>query len=212
MPHITEKETGMFSRRATLAGWLWMVGFILVGCMAHQRGPSDFVDDNLIAMKIRSTFVESEDVKAGNINVTVYKGKVLLTGTGASDEEIQEAVRLAKETPGVTRVASELKVQYASTADIAHDSLISNKVKMRLLADERVSGMNIHVETTKGVVYLTGTASTVRERDRAVNIARHVAGVEEVVSYIEVAYPRSESRVREPAPARKGQFAMARKR
>ncbi|MBF0215217.1 MAG: BON domain-containing protein, partial [Magnetococcales bacterium] len=121
-----------------------------------------------------------------NINVSVYQGAVLLTGTASSQAEIDSAIAIAKNTRGVVKVHSELKVQHATFGELTKDAWFTNEVKIRLLADEQVRGLDIHVETTKGVVYLTGTAQSTAERNRAVEIARQVSGVREVVSYIEV--------------------------
>ncbi|MBF0154167.1 MAG: BON domain-containing protein [Magnetococcales bacterium] len=153
---------------------------------SKKRNASDVLEDNWVAMKIRSAYVRSDLVHVGNIDVSVYLGQVLLTGTAASEKEIAEAIRIAKNTMGVWEVISELKVEYASASDVAQDAWITNKVKVALLADQIVHGMNIHVQTTKKVVYLTGVATTIMERDRAVNVTKSVSGVEKVVSYVEI--------------------------
>lgn len=173
--------------------------------LGERRGADDVVEDGWLAWKIRTAYVKSEKVKVGNVNVAVYRGRVLLTGTAASQSEVNEAVRLAKEERGVVEVASELKVQYVGPIDLANDALITTKVKTRLLSDQRVRGLDIHVETTKGVVYLTGEAASVAERDQAVHLTRTVSDVREVVSYIMVntgAYPLTPG---ERGPGREGQ-------
>ncbi|MEO5371445.1 MAG: BON domain-containing protein [Magnetococcus sp. DMHC-1] len=185
---------------------LWL-GVILEGCvpvamlggaaastsmLGERRGTSDYFEDNWVAIKIRNAYLQSDKVSAGNVNVSVYRGKVLLTGVAASEEEIAEAIRMAKETRGVAKVISELKVQFLSASEVAMDILISNKVKVKLLADRDVRGLDFHVETTKGIVYIMGLARTIGERDAAVKIASEVAGVNQVVSYVDIdakAYP-----------------------
>ncbi|MBF0123955.1 MAG: BON domain-containing protein [Magnetococcales bacterium] len=169
-------------------------GATAVAAVGERRGPQEFVEDNWVAVKIRSLYLQSDSVSPGNINVSVYRGRVLLTGTASSEIEIAEAIRIAKEVRGAWSVHSELKVQYATVAEITEDSVISNKVKLALLAEQEVRGLDIHVETTKGVVYLLGSARSVEERDRAIRAARQVSNVREVVSYIDIdkqAYPVS---------------------
>lgn len=161
-------------------------GATAVGAVAERRGFDSYLEDGWVANKIRANYIDSDKVKLANINVSVYNGTVLLTGAAATEAEIEEAIRIAKQTRGVVKVASELKVQHATYGEVSHDVLISNMVKVRLLASEEVRGIDMHVETTKGIVYLTGIAATVGERDKAVDIARNVDGVKEVVSYIEV--------------------------
>lgn len=60
------------------------------------------------------------------------------------------------------------------------DSLITTKAKTALLADTTVKGSEIHVETDKGVVSLSGAVETEMQRDRAVSIVRGIEGVKGV--------------------------------
>ncbi|MBF0437859.1 MAG: BON domain-containing protein [Magnetococcales bacterium] len=191
-------------------------GSISSGFLGERRSPDAAIEDNLLAMKLRSYYMRSDKVSLANINVSVYQGEVLLTGTAASQEEIDTALDIAKNTRGVGKVHSELKVQHATLGDHTKDAWYTNEVKVRLLADEYVRGLDIRVETTKGIVYLTGTAQSVAERTRAIEIARQVSGVKEVVSYINVdgksqpLSPKAESKPEKSptvAPVRMGDSA-----
>jgi osmotically-inducible protein OsmY len=73
-----------------------------------------------------------------------------------------------------------------STGEYIDDAAITTKVKSALIADKEVSAFPVSVETTKGVVHLTGTADTRAEADKAGTIARGVAGVKAVVNKIQV--------------------------
>jgi osmotically-inducible protein OsmY len=57
------------------------------------------------------------------------------------------------------------------------DSWITTKVRSEMTASKEVSARNISVNTTKGVVRLTGTAATPYESYKAAEIAHSVAGV-----------------------------------
>jgi len=67
-----------------------------------------------------------------------------------------------------------------STEEAVDDSLLANKVKMALYADKQVSGKQITVEASQGVVQLSGVAASTTEAQRAVQIAQGVKGVKEV--------------------------------
>ena len=73
-----------------------------------------------------------------------------------------------------------------STGEVIDDSVITTKVKSALLADKRVSGMDVSVETFKGRVLLSGYVKSPDERQTAERIARNVAGVKEVNNRIAV--------------------------
>jgi len=70
--------------------------------------------------------------------------------------------------------------EQASTGEYIDDSAITAKVKTALLGDPEVSGLAINVDTFKGTVQLSGFANSSHERQQAEEVARSVAGVEEV--------------------------------
>jgi len=67
-----------------------------------------------------------------------------------------------------------------STGKYLDDSAITAKVKSAFVADKQVSALDIQVSTFKGVVQLSGFASSQQEIDRAVELARKVPGVKTV--------------------------------
>jgi hyperosmotically inducible protein len=72
----------------------------------------------------------------------------------------------------------------ASTVDKAEeavsDTWITGKVKSAFLADDAISGMDIKVETNKGVVSLSGVVPTKAEHDLAIKNAEEIKGVRSV--------------------------------
>src|SRR5690242_7596384 len=60
------------------------------------------------------------------------------------------------------------------------DSEITTKVKSKLAGDSRTSAIKISVETTNGVVALTGTVPTQAEKSAAEDIAKSTDGVKSV--------------------------------
>ena len=72
------------------------------------------------------------------------------------------------------------------TGAYVDDSWITTKVKSDLIADKDISSTHISVNTTKGVVSLTGTAATRKESDKAAQIARAVSGVTAVENDIRI--------------------------
>lgn len=76
--------------------------------------------------------------------------------------------------------------QGQKTGAYVDDSWITTKVKSDMVADKSVSARNIAVNTSKGVVTLTGTAASTQESHKAAQIAREVAGVKAVENDIRV--------------------------
>jgi hyperosmotically inducible protein len=67
-----------------------------------------------------------------------------------------------------------------STGDYIDDSVITTKVKSSFVADSTVSALDISVDTSQGIVNLTGIVNTEQERQRAIQIAQETNGVKQV--------------------------------
>lgn len=80
--------------------------------------------------------------------------------------------------------AQTTTTQKVTTA--ASDTEITTAVKTKLLADKKVSGLDIHVETNDAVVTLSGEVKTAAERSHAVTVARHTHGVKSVLDKLTI--------------------------
>jgi hyperosmotically inducible periplasmic protein len=69
------------------------------------------------------------------------------------------------------------------------DTRITTSVQARFYSDEAVRGRHIQVHTEDGVVMLRGSVDTEQARQRAVELARDVAGVERVEDNLHVGAP-----------------------
>lgn len=67
-----------------------------------------------------------------------------------------------------------------STGEFLDSSLITTKIKARLIDDALTSGFSIKVNTYKGLVQLSGFVNTDKEKTRAMELALAVEGVREV--------------------------------
>jgi osmotically-inducible protein OsmY len=67
-----------------------------------------------------------------------------------------------------------------STGQVIDDATITTKVKASFVADPQVSALAISVETTNGVVTLSGVVDNEAERQRAIQLAQGMEGVKRV--------------------------------
>jgi len=67
------------------------------------------------------------------------------------------------------------------------DTAITAKIKTAILAEPGLKVMQIDVETTNGVVMLTGTVDSRSDRDKAGSIAANTDGVKDVDNQLTVA-------------------------
>lgn len=68
----------------------------------------------------------------------------------------------------------------AEVKQYAGDAALTTKVKSAFLAEPDLKSLAISVETTNGVVVLSGAVISTAQIEQAVDIARHVKGVKEV--------------------------------
>ena len=113
---------------------------------------------------------------------------VLLTGEAYNENIRQHITAAVEQIPGVRQVRNQLVIGRRSTfIERAYDSKQTAKVKSALL-DVKIAGFDptrVKVVTEHGYTYLLGIVSE-EEAMAAVDIARRVSGVKEIVSMFEI--------------------------
>ena len=71
-------------------------------------------------------------------------------------------------------------------ADATADARVTGAIKAKLLTDRELSALSISVNTTEGVVTLSGTVSSRENISKAMLLAMETDGVREVVSTLQV--------------------------
>ena len=152
-----------------------------------------------ITTKIQAQYFVDPDIKPWAVDVTTGSGGVVtLEGMVDSAEDKSKAVRIARETEGVTRVEDRLRVGAAGrrtdaganaptvTAPAQPDAWVTAKIQAKYFVDDEVKARNIDVTTQNGVVTLHGSVGSEAERRQAVAIARNTDGVREVTDQLRV--------------------------
>ena len=143
----------------------------------------NFMDDSTITAKVKAALVDHESIKSTDISVKTEKKVVTLSGFVESQAQAEEAVKVAKGVEGVTSVSDKLHVRDSKETSVkgyAGDTAITSEVKAKLLADDIVPSRKVKVETTDGVVQLSGTVDSQAQSDRAESIAKAIDGVKSV--------------------------------
>ena len=142
----------------------------------------NFMDDSAITAKVKAALVDHDNIKSTDISVKTDQKVVTLSGFVESQAQAEEAVKVAKGVEGVTSVSDKLHVRDAKEGSVkgyAGDTATS-EIKAKLLADDIVPSRHVKVETTDGVVQLSGTVDSQAQSDRAESIAKAVDGVKSV--------------------------------
>jgi len=79
----------------------------------------------------------------------------------------------------------------STTGEYVDDATITARVKTKFAEDKTVAATRISVETLKGVVQLSGFATSEAERQRAAQLAATVPGVKGVQNAVKVSPPQS---------------------
>lgn len=152
---------------------------------AESDGVGAAIADTAITAKIKTQLLGEESLKDTTIHVTTTNGVVTLEGAVANANDKALAATITKSVKGVKTVDNNLRTPGTTeasmkTKEASSDTWITTKVKSQLLADSVSKGTEIKVETTKGVVSLTGILPTKDAVKHAKDIAAKVEGVKSV--------------------------------
>jgi osmotically-inducible protein OsmY len=152
----------------------------------QERGVGGTANDFSIKTNIQSALAKSNPEMAAHVDVTVYEGRALLTGTAPDPQMKAAASDAARGVPGVRAVYDEVQVAPSESAwNSTKDAWITSEVRSKLVFSN-VRSVNYNVQTVDRSVYLIGSARSQAELDHATDLARNVPNVKRVVSYVEV--------------------------
>ncbi|MGB5199861.1 MAG: BON domain-containing protein [Sedimenticolaceae bacterium] len=86
---------------------------LFVGCAgtATQESTGDYIDDTVLTTKVKAAVFNEPSLKSAEINVETFKGVVQLSGFVSSQADINKAVEIAREVPGVKSVTNDMRVK-----------------------------------------------------------------------------------------------------
>ena len=153
----------------------------------QERGAGGSVDDFKIKTNIQNAWLNTNPLMQRDLSVTVYEGRILLTGAAPDPQFKAQAKEVASRVPGVRAVYDEIEVTPPeSTWESAKDTWITSRVRTELAFNPDVRSVNYAIETANKSVYLIGSARSQAELDIATTVARTTPDVKRVVSYVEI--------------------------
>jgi osmotically-inducible protein OsmY len=86
---------------------------LLVGCSgsATKSSTGDYIDDTVLTTKVKAAVFNESSLKSSEINVETFKGVVQLSGFVNSQADIDKAVEVARQVPGVKSVKNDMRVK-----------------------------------------------------------------------------------------------------
>jgi hyperosmotically inducible protein len=167
-------------KRLVINSFLCAALVAAAGCSSSMVPETTKDMDSAISAKIDESLEASTTVKARQVNIETSEGVVYLTGVVDSDDARREAGRLAWRTSGVDGVVNDLTVGERTAGDWLDDTLISSRLKAKLIADTDVRASDVDVSSSQGVVTLIGRVRTNAMKQDAERIARGITGVTDV--------------------------------
>ncbi len=161
--------------------------FLSLGSLASNANADSATTDAWITTKVKLALMTTEDVSAMKVNVDTVDGKVTLHGTVGTAAEKANAETVARGVQGARDVRNLLQVVTASAQPEVKvtDADLKGRVSAALAKDGALKSSEIAVASVnKGLVLLSGTARTLSDTLRAVEIASRVDGVRSVASEI----------------------------
>lgn len=152
--------------------------------MTDRRTLGAQTEDKGIALKAQS-IVQEIVGNTGNVTVTSFNRKVLLTGEVAGETTKEQVASGIRALHGVEGLVNEIAITWKSGfTSKTNDALITGKVVAALIAEKKLSLNLFKVVTERGNVYLMGVV-TRQEAAIAADLARQVAGVQSVVKVLD---------------------------
>ena len=143
------------------------------------------IDDSIMQKNLTTRMVLMDKKYIISVNSKVLDGRIFLTGKVDNPEEKLKLTKLAWETDGVRSVRNDLKVkEQFNFKQSAKDILISSQLRTALILNKEIKATNYQIDTYKNKIYIYGIAFTNDEKDRVVNEAKEISGVEDVVASI----------------------------
>jgi osmotically-inducible protein OsmY len=151
-----------------------------------RRSVGHQIDDQTIELNAYTKLSENPAIKdQTNIQVVAMNGVVLVVGQAPTVFLRDAVMKVINSIDGISKVYNQIRIgNTTSILTKSHDTWLTSKVKVALLSDNSIDGTNIKVVTENSEVFLMGLV-TLKEANKAVNIARNISGVTKVLKAFE---------------------------
>jgi len=149
--------------------------------------------DGWLGTKVKTALFFHRNVRATKTDVNVRDGVVTLSGEASSLAQKDLTTEYAKDVEGVKSVKNEMTVarEPAKTVETIgekiDDASITAQVKSSLMAHRSTSAFKTKIETTDGVVTVSGVAKNAAEKSLITKLVTDINGVSKVVNNMTIA-------------------------
>lgn len=149
--------------------------------------------DGWLGTKVKTALLFHRNVSAIGTDVDVKDGVVSLHGEASSEAQRELTTEYAKDVEGVKEVKNEMTIAKTpakpdeTIGEKIDDASITAQVKSSLMSHRSTSGLKTKVETTDGVVTVSGMAKNAAEKSLVTKLVTDIKGVNSVVNNMTIA-------------------------
>jgi osmotically-inducible protein OsmY len=153
---------------------------------SDQRTTGTVIEDQVIETKAGDFFrADAALSQQARISVTSYNQIALVTGQAPTEDLRKRAVEYVSRIAKVRHVYNEIEIGSPVTAmQISSDTVLTTKVKSKLLTVKDLKSTDVKVVSENGVVYLMGLLDQ-PTGDAVAEVVAGVSGVRKVVKLFE---------------------------
>ncbi len=198
---------GQLVRRAGVLMLAGMLAFVPGGCTflvkeAFTRGMQDRtgneqIDDAGIFTRLTKKIEKIHPDLLFDLNIDVWRGRVMLTGMMDDPALRKKLVRMLKEDRLAKKVYNEILVvpyrekgaleTVLQPSERLKDFLVEMDVKIKLFSDDDIKSVNYHLRSVRNRIYIIGFSRSDKERRRVLRVIRETSGVKVVKEFISIA-------------------------
>jgi len=144
--------------------------------------------DGWLSLKVKTALMFHRNVSAGNTEVVVEKGIVSLRGEASNLAQKELTSEYAKDVEGIKAVNNEMTIKNApakpieTITDKIDDASISAQIKASLLVHRSTSALKTMIQTTEGVVTVSGVVKNAAQKSMVTKLVTDINGVIKVVN------------------------------
>jgi hyperosmotically inducible periplasmic protein len=144
--------------------------------------------DGWVSTKVKTTLLFHRNVSASGTDVYVKDGVVSLRGVAKSQAQKELTTEYARDVEGVKEVKNEMTVVTSpgkpdeTLGEKIDDASITAQVKSSLMSHRSTSALKTKVQTTDGIVTVSGVARNAAEKTLVTKLITDIDGVISVVN------------------------------
>ncbi|MEM6415756.1 MAG: BON domain-containing protein [Pseudomonadota bacterium] len=156
----------------------------LEGCGSSRSLGASFGDANS-GQDFKARLMTDGPYDYDDIDITVFEGRLMLTGTAPDEQTRQRLVMQGWQSKGVKQIIDEVVIgEKTRFKQGVADSRIDTAIRTKLITDGAIRSSDVKITVSNGVAYLIGVARDDRILTKIVDHARTTRGVTKVVSHI----------------------------